>query len=249
MLFADHLSRSISKSFCMKYGIGLLLILFSMNSISQNTQLPPDWANLKRYAAENSKLKAPAKNEKRIVFMGNSITEFWKVLDSSFFNNPSYINRGISGQTTPQILLRFQQDVVNLKPAVVVIMAGINDIAQNTGPMTLEQSFNNIVSMVQLAVKNKIKVIVSSVLPANAFPWRPQIKPADQVIALNSMLQKYCKSHALIYLNYYPHMVDNEKGLDKKYSNDGVHPTLAGYLVMDPLVKEAIQKLIARKSK
>jgi len=227
----------------MKYLVFSFFILISMNALSQE-----DWANLKRYAKENADLKPPVRGEHRIVFMGNSITESWKVKDEAFFNDRGYIDRGISGQTTPQMLLRFPSDVIALKPTVVVILAGINDIAENTGPIPLTETFGNIVAMVKLARAKKIRVIVSSVLPANAFPWRPQIKPAEKVIALNAMLKAYCKTHGIVYLDYYPHMVDDAKGLDKKYTEDGVHPTLAGYKVMEPLVEVAIKKALRQKS-
>src|SRR5215218_6052817 len=144
-----------------------------------------DWANLKRYEAENKALKPAAPGEKRVVFMGNSITEGWIKADSTFFAAKGYIDRGISGQTTPQMLVRFRPDVIDLKPSVVVILAGINDIAQNTGPMTLEQTFGNLVSMAELAKANHINVVISSVLPAYDFPWRPGLAPADKVVKLN----------------------------------------------------------------
>ena len=222
-------------------------MMISLNSIAQVAQSNADWANLKKYATKNQQLKPPAKGENRVVFMGNSITEFWRITDSAFFIKNNYIDRGISGQTTPQMLMRFRPDVIDLKPAVVVILAGINDIAENTGPITLENIYGNIISMVQLACANNIKVVVSSVLPANNFPWRPQIKPAEKVIALNSMLEAYCKTNNIVYLDYYSNIVDDQKGLDKKYTEDGVHPTLAGYKVMEPLVEQAIKKALSQK--
>lgn len=233
----------------MKYISLLLFCTITLNAFAQNDRSQTDWANLKKYAIENAELGVPAKGENRVVFMGNSITEFWKPIDSSFFDNKQYIDRGISGQTTPQMLIRFRPDVIELKPAVVVILAGINDIAENTGPISLNAVFGNIISMIQLATTNKIKVIVSSVLPANAFPWRPEIKPAEKVIALNAMLLAYCKSHNIIYVDYYSKMVDNEKGLEKKLSKDGVHPNLAGYKIMDTLVEEAIKKVLKLRNK
>jgi len=166
--------------------------------------------------------------------------------DSSFFANKSYINRGIGGQVTAQMLARFQQDVVELKPSVVVILGGINDIAENDGPITLEEIFNNIISMVKLAQANNIQVVVSSVLPANNFPWRPAIKPAEKVIALNAMLQSYCRSNNIVYADYYSKMVNDEKGLDRTLAYDGVHPTLAGYKMMEPIVEEAIAKALEK---
>lgn len=201
-----------------------------------------DWANTAKYAEENQQLGAPKPGEKRVVFMGNSITEGWKISSPAFFTGRPYIDRGISGQTTPQMLIRFRPDVIALKPAVVVILAGINDIAENTGPITLEAVFGNIVSMVQLAQANKIVPVMCSVLPANRFPWRPAILPADKVIALNKMLKTYATQHKIVYVDYYTSMVDDEKGLPKKYAEDGIHPTLEGYKVMETLVEEGIKK-------
>lgn len=203
-----------------------------------------DWPNIRKYQDENSKLPPPAPGENRIIFMGNSITEFWKANDPGYF--ASYVNRGISGQTTPQMLVRFREDVINLKPAVVVILAGINDIAQNTGPIKLEDTFGNIVSMAELARAEHIKVVMSSVLPANHFPWRPAIIPTEKVIALNKMLKDYAEANNIVYLDYYSAMVDNQKGLPSNLSGDGVHPNLAGYKVMEPLAEKAIAEALKR---
>jgi len=200
-----------------------------------------DWPNLRKYELENKNIPIN-EDEKRIVFMGDSITEFWKERDSDFFNSNSYINRGISGQTTSQMLLRFRQDVIELKPYAVIILAGINDIAENTGPISIENSFGNIVSMVELAKSNNIKIILSSILPADRFPWRPDIKPVEKITQFNKMLLQYAKENNLIYIDYYSEMVDSEKGLDKKFTKDRVHPNLAGYKIMRPLVEEAIEK-------
>ena len=218
------------------------ICMFCLKAYSQN-----DWANLKRYAKENASLGTPAIGEKRVVFMGNSITEGWIKSDSAFFAGRPYIDRGISGQTTSQMLLRFRQDVIELKPAAVVLLAGINDIAENTGPITLEAIFGNIVSMIQLAQANKIKVVLCSVLPANRFPWRPSILPAEKVIALNSMLKTYATQNKIVYVDYYSAMVDEEKGLPKKYAGDGIHPTLEGYKVMEELVEKKIKKVLKKK--
>ncbi|HEX3385688.1 MAG TPA: GDSL-type esterase/lipase family protein [Mucilaginibacter sp.] len=207
----------------------------------------PDWPNLRKYDEANSKVPAPAAGEKRVVFMGNSITEGWKYSDSAFFSGRPYYDRGISGQTTPQMLVRFREDVINLHPAVVVILAGINDIAQNTGFVKLEDTFGNIVSMVELAHDAKIKVVISSVLPANRLSWRPSIDPAEKVIQLNKMLKDYADANKIVYLDYYSAMVDDKKGLPKNLSSDGVHPTLEGYKVMEPMVEKAIDEAMKRK--
>lgn len=204
-----------------------------------------DWANLNKYQNENSTLKPLEPGQKRIVFMGDSITESWPFLD--LFAGKTYINRGISGQTSPQMLIRFRSDVIALKPAVVVLLAGINDIAGNTGPSTLEMITNTIFSMAELAKANNIKVILCSVLPAYDFPWRPGLASAEKVVALNKMIEKYADANTILYLDYYPAMVNDQKGLKAEYSNDGVHPNKTGYEVMSPLVEQAIAKMLSEK--
>ncbi len=206
-----------------------------------------DWANLGKYAADNKQLPPTKTGENRVVFMGNSITEFWKERDSIFFEGKPYIDRGISGQTTPQMLVRFKEDVINLQPKLVVILAGINDIAENTGPIALENVFGNIVSMAVLAKANNIKVVLSSVLPANHFPWRPEIAPAEKVIQLNDMIKAYANKNNIVYVDYYSAMVDEKKGLKTELTYDGVHPTTAGYKVMGPLVEKAIAEALKRE--
>ena len=209
-----------------------LLLTISTTSFSQNA-MNTDWANLKKYEKENQSLTPSSKS---VVFMGDSITEFWKPNDSTFFSANSFIDRGISGQTTPQMLLRFRQDVIDLKPSKVVILAGINDIAENTGPITVQQIMGNIISMTELAQANKIKVVLCSVLPANAFYWNPKLKPADKVIELNQRIKTYAQKHKITYVDYYTSMVDDNKGLLKKYGEDGVHPNLEGYKKMEALL-------------
>ena len=201
-----------------------------------------DWANLKRFQQENSELMLAKANENRVVFMGNSITEGWLSIRPEFFKNKPYVNRGISGQTTPQMLVRFRQDVIHLKPSIVVILAGINDIAQNTGPSTIEMIANNIVSMAELAKANHINVIICSVLPANKFPWREGLKPAEKVIKLNTILKSYSKKHKLAYVDYYSAMVNDSHGLKKELGEDGIHPNKNGYLIMEPILEKAIKK-------
>ncbi len=206
-----------------------------------------DWANLRKYEGENKSLKPLKPGEKRVVFMGNSITESWKNTDSAFFAGRPYFDRGISGQTTPQMVVRFRPDVIELKPAVVVILAGINDIAQNTGPMTLEQTFGNIVSMAELAKANKINVVLCSVLPAYDFPWRPGLDPAEKVVKLNAMLKAYAARNNIIYVDYFAAMADNRNGLKTELTYDGVHPNLAGYKMMEPLVEKGIAAALKKK--
>ncbi len=220
----------------------LLIFIFQFSIYSQNKN--EDWPNLKKYAKANEELGLPSADEKRVVFMGNSITESWGKIDSSFFIDNGYIDRGISGQTSSQMLLRFRQDVINLKPAVAVILAGTNDIAENTGPISLKDILGNIVSMTELAEANNIKVILCSVLPAYDFPWHHGLKPAGKIIKLNSMIKSYCDENNIPYVDYYSKMVDERKGLDKRFTIDGVHPTLAGYKVMDSLIEKEIKAVL-----
>ncbi len=201
-----------------------------------------DCSNLKKYAIQNEEL-LESKNANRVVFIGDSITEFWKNYDIELFKT-NFVNRGISGQTTKEILHRFPQDVLNLKPKIVVILAGINDIAENSGPISNQNIFENIVSMIDMAISSKIEVILCSILPANKFSWKPKITPAEKIIELNRMIKLYSEVNKIIYVDFYNALVDNEKGLDKKYANDGVHPNNEGYKIMKPFVIEAISKFL-----
>ncbi len=206
-----------------------------------------DWANLNRFQSANEALGAPAPDENRVVFMGNSITEGWLQDSLMLFKNPAYVNRGISGQTTPQMLLRFRQDVIDLQPKAVVILAGINDIAGNTGPSSLEMITDNIFSMAELAESNGIAVILCSVLPADDFPWRPGLDPAQKVVALNKELQAYAQKHGHTYVDYFSAMVNDHLGLQEELTYDGVHATIAGYRVMEPLVEAGIKSALQRE--
>ncbi|MFV5690196.1 GDSL-type esterase/lipase family protein [Flavobacterium sp. ZT3R25] len=203
-----------------------------------------DWAFLKRYELENKNLPAPNSNEKRVIFLGNSIFENWKVIDSTWFAEKKYIDRGISGQTTGQTLVRFKKDVINLKPNLVIINGGTNDVAEMTGPYILQNTLNNIISMVDLAKANNIKVVLTSVLPVYNFAWKPEIQPIDKVIKLNNNLKEYALKNNIPYLDYYSPLVDEKKGFKKEFTNDGVHPTLAGYKIMEPLTEKAINKAL-----
>ena len=176
--------------------------------------------------------------------MGNSITDGWWPKDSTFFIDNNFLDRGISGQTTSEMLVRFRQDVINLKPKAVVILAGINDIAHNNGVISLENVFGNIVSMAELARYNKITPIICSVLPAYDFPWRRGMNPAPKVIELNKMLKAYADKEGLTYVDYHSAMKDERDGLPKNLAGDEVHPTLEGYKIMEKIVLEAIHKTI-----
>ena len=210
-------------------------------------QLRTDWANLKRYRMANDSLQPPKPGEHRVVFMGNSITEGWAKFFPAMFPGKPYVNRGISGQTTPQMLVRFRQDVVALKPEVVVLLAGINDIAGNTGPSTLEMIEDNIQSMAEIAKAAGIRVVLSSVLPAYDFPWRPGLEPAQKVVALNAWMKAYAARAGAVYLDYHTAMRDDRQGLKAELTYDGVHPNEAGYRVMAPLVERAIEEALRAK--
>lgn len=231
-------------------GCFIAILFFPFTLTAQNDTMKNelnktnDWPELRRYRMENSKLQAPAAHEARVVFMGNSITDGWIGTDPDFFKGKPYLDRGIGGQTTPQMLIRFRQDVIDLQPKVVVILAGINDIAGNTGPSSLKMIEDNIASMAQLAKANAIKVVLCSVLPAASFPWRPEIDPVQKIIDLNKWIKGFAEKNNFVYVNYYDAMVDERKGLPEKYSKDGVHPTKAGYAVMGPLAEKGIKKAL-----
>jgi lysophospholipase L1-like esterase len=206
-----------------------------------------DWPNFAFYREANAKLKPPAKGENRVVFIGNSITQGWIETSPEFFAGKPYIDRGISGQTTPQMLIRFRPDVIDLKPSIVVMLCGVNDIAENTGPSTLEMIEGNIASMAELARANGIRVILCSVLPAYDFPWRPGLEPAEKIVSLNKWIKKYASENQCYYLDYFSSMADKKNGMQSIYSEDGVHPNKAGYKVMEGLVEEAIAKVLAER--
>jgi len=217
-----------------------LSLLFLITTLALSPSYSQDWANLERYREANSQLISLSSSEQRVVFMGNSITEGWIKSHPEFFKGKSYVNRGISGQTTPQMLLRFRQDVIDLKPSVVVILAGINDIAGNTGPSTIEMIMDNLMSMAELSTANNIKVVLCSVLPAKDFPWRPGMEPAEKVVKLNKLIQSYAQKHNLVYVDYFSAMANDANGMKEGLASDEVHPTALGYSVMEPLVEEGI---------
>lgn len=204
-----------------------------------------DWPQLQRYAGENAALAPVAEGTPRVVFFGDSITEGWGPTGSDrFFPGKPYVNRGIAGQTTAQMLVRFRQDVIDLKPAVVVILAGTNDIAGNTGPATQRMIEDNLHSIAELAKAHGIRVVLASVLPVSTYPWRPGSQPAAQVRALNAALRQYAQQQGLVYLDYYGAMANAAGGLDAALAADGVHPTAAGYALMAPLAEQAIAQAL-----
>ncbi len=204
-----------------------------------------DWPNLKRYRDANTKVVAPVPGENRVVFFGDSITDGWKIAE--YFPGKPYVNRGIGGQTTPQMLIRMQPDVIAHKPKAIVLLAGTNDIANNTGPMTNEAIQDNYTAIATLAQANGIKVIFASVLPVH--DYNPQRKmttgrPPERILALNNWLKAYCQKNDHIYLDYFSKMVDDKGFLKAELANDGLHPNAEGYKIMAPLAEAAIAQAL-----
>lgn len=220
-----------------------VVLAFTAVSAPLRAQSPPDdWANLSRYRAANDSIGPPAPGESRVVYIGDSITESWAPYVPALFPGKPYIGRGISGQTTPQILLRFRQDVVRLRPKVVVILAATNDIAGNTGPSSLEMIQDNLASMTEIARASGIRVVLSSVLPVFDYPWKRGLDPAPKIIALNAWIRRYAAECGAVYLDYHSAMADARGGLRAELTRDGVHPNAAGYAVMAPLAVGAIAR-------
>ena len=224
-----------------------MFIFIVSSGFSQTTNT--DWPNLSKYMNSNKKILLNPKTDERIVLMGNSITEGWSNFYPEYFKDKDLINRGISGQTTPQMLIRFKPDVIDLNPDIVVILAGINDIAENTGPSSIKMITDNITSMAKLAESHNIKVILSSVLPAYDFPWRPEIIPHYKILKINEFLQEYAIRNDHLYLDYFSTLHDGNNGLIKKYGIDPVHPNRDGYIVMSKLLDQAIEKSLLNKMK
>ncbi|WP_447904039.1 SGNH/GDSL hydrolase family protein [Stenotrophomonas geniculata] len=207
-----------------------------------------DWPQLQHYRDANARLPAAVPGQPRVVFFGDSITEGWgKDGSAGFFPGKGWLNRGISGQTTAQMLVRFSQDALALKPHVVVILAGTNDIAGNTGPSTQGMIEDNLHAMMELARAHGIAVVLASVLPVSEYPWMPGITPAPKVRALNTALTRYAEAKQLVYLDYYTPMANAAGGLDPQLAEDGVHPTAKGYAVMAPLAEAAVKRALQQK--
>jgi lysophospholipase L1-like esterase len=221
----------------MKKILALLALLISTATYAQ------DWPNLNKYKASNEELIAASKYPKA-VFMGNSITEGWWQQRPEFFAQNDFVGRGIGGQTTPQMLIRFTPDVIDLKPKVVVILAGTNDIAGNTGPSSVKMITDNLAAMAQLAKANDIKVVLSSVLPVKEYPWSKDADAVGMIAQVNAWMKQYAAEQGFVYLDYFSAMVDEEQGLREVYSGDGVHPNLEGYAVMEPLVLKAVDNAL-----
>lgn len=211
-----------------------IIILFSTMSKAQ------DFANFGRYQKQNQEVLSLniAPNS---VLMGDSITEGWFATDPGFFTKNNFVGRGIGGQVTSQMLLRFREDVIKLKPKRVIILAGTNDIAENQGPISLEKVFGNIVSMAELAKANNIKVVLCSVLPAYDFPWRKDMKPADKVIALNKMIKDYAQKNNITYVDYHNALKNEKNGLPKEIAEDGIHPNKSGYEKMEAILMKTLK--------
>jgi lysophospholipase L1-like esterase len=217
----------------------------STEQISTLQKLGADWPQLGRYRDENVKLAPTETGESRIIFMGDSITDSWgRNVPAPFFPGKPYINRGISGQTTGQMLVRFRQDVIDLSPAAVVILAGTNDLAGNTGLSSLQMIEDNLQSMCESAKAHGIRVILASVLPVSDYPWRRGLHPAAEIRQLNDWIKLYAQSNGFVYLDYYSAMTNDQGGLDAAVSLDGVHPNAAGYAIMAPLAEKAIQQTV-----
>jgi lysophospholipase L1-like esterase len=207
-------------------------------------RLRTDWAQLLRYRDENRRLRPPSAARPRVVFLGDSITESWSLAGPGL-DRLEVLNRGIGGQTTPQMLVRFRQDVVDLQPAVVHILAGTNDLAGNTGPTTLEAIENNLSSMVEIAQANHLRVVLGSVLPTLDYPWRRGLQPSPRIVALNDWMRAYAKQHGLVYADYYSAVVDGRGGFKSGLADDGVHPNPAGYAAMSPIARAALRRALA----
>ena len=207
-------------------------------------RLRTDWAFLSRYRDANVELTPPKPGEQRVVFYGNSITEGWARHFATMFPGRPYVGRGISGQTTPQMLVRFRQDVIALEPTAVVILAGTNDIAGNTGPSTIEMIEDNLASMAEVARANGIAVLLCSVLPVFDYRWRPGLEPAGKIVALNAWMRDYAAANGFTYVDYHTAMRDERDGLRDALTYDGVHPNEDGYRVMASVVEPAIQRVL-----
>jgi lysophospholipase L1-like esterase len=223
----------------------LSAITIALPAVTVAAQPSGDWASLQRYRQANAALGDPKPGERRVVFYGNSITESWSNWFPTMFPGKPYVGRGISGQTTPQLLIRFRQDVIALRPSAVVILAGTNDIAGNTGPSTLGMIEDNLSSMCEIAQANGIRVILSSVLPVGDYPWKRGLEPAQKIVSLNAWIRQYAATHGHAWLDYHSAMADDKGGMKEGISTDGVHPNEAGYRLMAPLVERAIVEALA----
>lgn len=221
----------------------IFLLLSFATLYAQNNNMEQDWPNLKKYQDENQQI-INSEKEPTVVFMGNSITEGWRNARPSFFSENNYVGRGISGQTTPQMLIRFTPDVIDLQPKVVVILAGTNDVAGNTGPASVKMITDNIKAMAQLAKANHIRVVLSSILPVSDYPWKPGLQPVPFIAEINAWLKQYAQNNGHVYVDYFPALANEEKGMKNEFAEDGVHPNKKAYQIMEPLIMEGIEKAL-----
>jgi lysophospholipase L1-like esterase len=232
--------------------------LLAVGGLAANAQVPSppktdlerlrnDWAGVGVYEADNARLGKLPPDPHRVVFMGDSITQLWSLHDAGFFAGKPYVNRGIAGQTTPQMLVRFRPDVIDLKPRVVHIMAGTNDIAGNTGPTTQEAIAGNLVSMCELARAHGIAIVLGAVPPTRDFPWHVGLAPAGKIRALNDWVRGYAHANRIVYADYHTPLADPDGGMKAALSGDGVHPNTAGYAVMDPIATEAVGRAMGHR--
>ena len=210
----------------------IAVILVALASVSVSYAQYKDWAKFERYQEKNAQVTS----RPRAVFMGDSITDNWAKKDGDFFVTNNFIGRGISGQTTSHMLVRFRRDVIDLQPKYVVILAGTNDIAKNNGEISLENILGNIISMCELARAHKIKPILCSILPAAAYRWRPAVKPAEDIVRLNAMIQRYAKENRIPYVDYHSVLKDENNGLPEVHAADGVHPNVECYRIMEKII-------------
>lgn len=238
----------------------LSIIVMLGTIVSMFAQPAQDWANFGRYQKQNAEVKQLPQDQRKVVFIGNSITDNWASRRPQFFKDNGYVGRGISGQTTYQMVLRFYEDVVNLHPKAVVINGGTNDIALNNHPYVEDRTFQNICTMAQMAKQNKIKVILTSVTPCKSYGWRPEVTDAiEKIRSLNARIKDYAKKNKFLYVDYYAAMVDVDEngqptgvmrpGISDKRSDgtdEGCHPNIAGYQIMEPLVQAAIHKVVKK---
>ena len=221
----------------------LLMTMMAMGCL--NMQAQNDFANFQRYYEDNQKVKNLPQEQRKVVFMGNSITQNWWSRHSSFFTDNGYIGRGISGQTSYQMVLRFYEDVVKLHPKAVVINAGTNDIALNNHPYVEERTLQNIITMAEMAKANKIKVILTTVTPCDHYTWRPEVTNViEKIKSLNARIEAYAKSHKCLFVDYFSAMADERGAMREGISDEGCHPNVAGYEIMEPLVQAAIRKVV-----
>lgn len=228
----------------MKQIITLIIAFYTTIGLAAQTNVVGA-ANFGRYATDNTNVPPLKKGEKRVVFLGNSITEGWQYQRPEFFRDNGYIGRGISGQTSYTMLLRFRNDVLNLNPTAVVLNVGTNDIALNDGEYDEDRTFGNIVTMAELARANNVQMVLTTVLPAAAFPWRPAVTDAPEKIeSLNKRLRAYAAANSIPFADYYTPLVHpGDRALPITFSNDGVHPNLSGYAIMEPVIQAILKKL------